>query len=229
MVMETTAPETNSSVPVTWVATSTGMGVPFERLAGDQPLETRAWSPSPSPRRSAEQLDEVGDVIGAHVEHRPAAAQIVEAGRRDASVRARGTRRRRCRRPACRSRRRRSACARSGGRRRGRCPARSRPAGSSASARSITLRASTMLTPSGFSEWTCLPALSTARLTSVWASGTVRLTTISMSSRFSIWSTRMPGTPNSVARCSAAARAHIGDRAQFDIGKTASWRSCRPC
>ena len=69
----------------------------------------------------------------------------------------------------------------------------------------MTLRASATLTPSGFSEWTCLPALRMARLTSVWASGTVRLTTISTSSRFSSWSTRIAGTPNAAACFSAAA------------------------
>ena len=82
MAIETTAPHSNSSVPATWVATSTGISVPFSGSLVISALDARLRGRAHDARDGPEQLDEVGDVVGPHVEHRPAAAQIVEARRR---------------------------------------------------------------------------------------------------------------------------------------------------
>ena len=51
-----------------------------ERLAGDGPGRPRPRGDRGDARHRAEQVDEVGDVVGRHVEHRAAAAEVVEAG-----------------------------------------------------------------------------------------------------------------------------------------------------
>ena len=82
MAIDTTAPLSNSSVPATWVATSTGISVPFiGSLVTSRSDRGRAVEPM-TLATGPEQLDQIGDVVWPHVEHRPAAAQIVEAGRR---------------------------------------------------------------------------------------------------------------------------------------------------
>ena len=82
---------TKSSAPVTWVATSTGMRVPAQRLAGDDALGRGARRDAADARDGTEQVDEVGDVVGAHVEHRAAAARGSRSPDWDASARGPGT------------------------------------------------------------------------------------------------------------------------------------------
>ena len=78
MTMVTTGPAWNSSVPAAWVATSTGNFGAIERLAGDETLAPRPRSDAGDAAYRPEQVDEVGDVVGRHVEHRAAAGQVVE-------------------------------------------------------------------------------------------------------------------------------------------------------
>ena len=50
----------------------------FQRLAGDESLRPRPRRDAGDPLDRPEQVDERGDVVGSHVEHRPAAGEIVE-------------------------------------------------------------------------------------------------------------------------------------------------------
>ncbi len=157
---------TNVRTPVTWVATSTGMRGPGERLAADDALGARARGDARDACHRPEQVDEIGDVIGAHVEHRAAAAEIVEGRARVPAFMARAHEEGGSADSAARSSPRRGIGARSGARRRETCPAPSRAARLAALAASTSVAASATVTPSGFSEWTCLPAAIALRPTS---------------------------------------------------------------
>ena len=50
-----------------------------QRLARDEALGAQARRDAADARDGAEQVDEVGDVVGPHVEHRAAAAEVIEA------------------------------------------------------------------------------------------------------------------------------------------------------
>ena len=109
------------------------------RLAGDRRASLRGVRRhAGDPRHRPEQVDEVGDVVGRHVEHRPAARLVVEGRVRVPALVAGAHEEGGAGRPARRSRPRRSAGGRSGARRRERCPARSRRGGPSSRAASTS-------------------------------------------------------------------------------------------
>ena len=72
--MVTTAPETNSSVAGDMGRDLDRDHRALQRLAGDRPLGAGARGDAGDARDRAEQVDEGGDVVGRHVEHRAAAA-----------------------------------------------------------------------------------------------------------------------------------------------------------
>ena len=51
-----------------------------ERLAGDETLGPGSGRNAADARHRPEEIDEVGDIIGSHVEHRAAAGEVIEAG-----------------------------------------------------------------------------------------------------------------------------------------------------
>ena len=173
-------------------------------------------------RDRPEQVDEVGDVVGPHVEHRAAARGVVEGRARVpalvAGAHEEGGAGDRLADRALVDR----ACGRSGARRRGRCRARSRRAGRARCAASTSAAAPRQRrSPSGFSEWTCLPAASACRPTSTCAAGTVRLTTISIAGSASSSSTLARRQRRTrCARASAASGLRSATPLMSRIGKS---------
>ncbi len=74
------APEWNSIVPATWVATSTGMVVPLSGSLVTRALVAKTRSHAGDALHRADQVDEGGNVIRTHVEHRSGTLAIVETG-----------------------------------------------------------------------------------------------------------------------------------------------------
>ena len=129
VAIETMAPDANSIVPATCVATSTSIFWPLSgSLVMRRSLRTREVDPGDA-RDGSDEVDQRGDVVRPHVEHRTAAGGVVEGGIRMPALVTGTHEEGRASHRLGRSRLRRRACGRSGGRHRERCRAHSRRAG----------------------------------------------------------------------------------------------------
>ena len=72
------------------VGVSTLTDLAVLRLAGDRPLREGHPGRAGDPLDRAHQVDQGGQVVRAHVQHRAAADLVVELGARDARTRGRG-------------------------------------------------------------------------------------------------------------------------------------------